>query len=52
MQYPVFICDDDQNQIEQTKKILGAAEMILSDDEEIEFSIASATDYMLSLIHI
>ena len=46
MQYPVFICDDDQNQIEQTKKILGAAEMILSDDEEIEFSIASATDYM------
>lgn len=46
MKYPVFICDDDQNQISQTEKILGVAEMILSDDEEVEFSIASATNYM------
>lgn len=46
MKYPVFICDDDQQQIELTKKILGAAEMILSDDEKIEFDIGSATNYL------
>lgn len=52
MKYPVFICDDDQEQIEQTKKILGAAEMILSDDEEVEFSIASATDYLSAIDYL
>ncbi|MDK6377937.1 LytR/AlgR family response regulator transcription factor [Lactobacillus crispatus] len=52
MKYPVFICDDDQNQIEQTKKILGAAEMILSDDEEVEFSIATATNYMDAITYL
>lgn len=52
MQYPVFICDDDQNQVDQTEKILGAAEMILSDDEEIEFSVASATDYLSAINYL
>lgn len=52
MKYPVFICDDDQNQISQTEKILGAAEMILSDDEEVEFSTASATDYMSAIDYL
>lgn len=45
MKYSVFICDDDQQQIKQTEKNLGAAEMILSDDEEVEFDIESATNY-------
>lgn len=52
MKYPVFICDDDKNQIEETKKILGAAEMILSGDEEVEFSIDTATNYMEAINYL
>ena len=45
MEHPVFICDDDSEQINQTTKILGLAEMILSDEEEVRFNIASAKTY-------
>lgn len=45
MEYPVFICDDEQEQIDQMQDILCRAEMILSDDETIEFKIFSETTY-------
>lgn len=45
MEYQVFICDDDQEQIDLTSKTLGGAEVILSDDEDIRFNINSATNY-------
>lgn len=45
MEYQVFICDDDQEQINLTREILGGAEIILSDDENIYFNIHSATNY-------
>lgn len=45
MEYQVFICDDDQEQIDLTNKILGGAEIILSDDENINFNVNSATNY-------
>lgn len=43
--YSVFICDDDQEQIDQINKILGVAEMILSDDVEIQFKSNSVTNF-------
>lgn len=46
MKYPVFICDDDQEQIAQLKTILNTAEMILSDDEDIKFDMFSATNFL------
>lgn len=45
MEYSVFICDDDPEQINQTTKILGAAEIILSDEESIQFNIKTAQTY-------
>lgn len=45
MKYPVFICDDDQDQINQIVKILGLAELCLSDENKIEFPINSATNF-------
>lgn len=49
MQYPIFICDDDPNSIMQISKILGAAEIILSDDDtqenKVEFKIILSSSY-------
>lgn len=46
MEYPVFICDDDQEQINQLNQILGIAEVIMSDeDKNVEFPSLSAHSY-------
>lgn len=45
MKYPVFICDDDPEQIELISKTLWTAEYILSDVEKVEFDVNSATNY-------
>ncbi|TSO26993.1 LytTR family transcriptional regulator DNA-binding domain-containing protein [Lactobacillus sp. LL6] len=52
MEYPVFICDDDQDQINVTIKILGRAEMILSDEEKVRFNINTATTYQDAVNYI
>jgi two-component system, LytTR family, response regulator AgrA len=54
MSYPVFICDDDPDQIAQVTDTLKRAEQILSDEEKVRFDLASqnnyqdAKDYLLS----
>lgn len=45
MKYPVFICDDDQRQINIIDKMIGIAEEIISDNHEIVFDIASANSF-------
>lgn len=41
MSYPVFICDDDPDQIAQVTDTLKRAEQILSDEEKVRFDLAS-----------
>ena len=43
--YPVFICDDDSSQITAIDQIVGKAEDILSDDEEVIFKTSFATNF-------
>ncbi|WP_201335993.1 response regulator, partial [Lactobacillus nasalidis] len=45
MSYPVFICDDDPEQIAQVIATLKRAEQILSDEEKIRFDLASQSNY-------
>lgn len=45
MSYPVFICDDDPEQIAQVTDTLKRAEQILSDEEKIRFDLASQGNY-------
>ena len=45
MKYPVFICDDDQMQVNDIVKMIGKAEEILSDEHAIEFDVASVTTF-------
>lgn len=42
--YTIFICDDEQEQINQLSYFVGGAGMILA-DSRIDFSIESATSY-------
>ena len=43
MKYPVFICDDEQEQINLITQLVKTAEFVLSENTKIEFSITSAT---------
>ncbi len=52
MDYSVFICDDDQQQINQIAKIIGISEEILSDEEKISFQIASANNYQDAVTYL
>ena len=45
MKYPVFICDDDQMQVNDIVKMIGKAEEILSDEHAIEFDVAFTTTF-------
>lgn len=45
MSYPVFICDDDPDQIAQVTDTLKRAEQILSDEEKVRFDLASQGNY-------
>ena len=45
MKYPVFICDDDQIQVNNIVKMIGKAEEIISDEHAIEFDVAFATTF-------
>lgn len=45
MKYPILICDDDQDQIQTLKDILGVTEMYLSDEKKVEFSLMPYTSY-------
>lgn len=52
MKYSVFICDDDQRQVEQIAKIVSMSEEILSDEEKINFQIASANNYQDAVTYL
>ena len=41
MRYPVFVCDDDQTQINDIVKMIGKAEEIISDELAVAFDVAS-----------
>lgn len=41
MRYPVFVCDDDQTQINDIVKMIGKAEEIISDEHAVAFDVAS-----------
>ena len=43
--YPVFICDDEPRQITIIDQILGKAEDILADNNEIRFRTSFATNF-------
>ena len=45
MRYPVFVCDDDQMQVNDIVKMIGKAEEILSDEHAIEFDVAFTTTF-------
>ncbi len=46
MKYSVFVCDDDQMQVNDIVKMIGKAEEIISDDHAIAFDVASATNFV------
>jgi two-component system response regulator AgrA len=52
MRYPVFICDDDPEQIAQVTATLKRAEQILSDEEKICFDLASQGNYQDAKAHL
>ena len=45
MRYPVFVCDDDQTQINDIVKMIGKAEEIISDEHAVAFDVASVTTF-------
>ena len=45
MRYPVFVCDDDQMQVNDIVKMIGKAEEIISDEHAVAFDVASVTTF-------
>ena len=45
MRYPVFVCDDDQMQVNDIVKMIGKAEEIISDEHSVAFDVASVTTF-------
>lgn len=45
MKYSVFICDDEQEQINNLKNIMEVAEMYLSDEKEVKFDLITYDSY-------
>lgn len=46
VKYPVFICDDDQKQIDEITKIVDNAQEFLTDQEKVEFQITPSDNYV------
>lgn len=49
MKYQILICDDDQEQIQLLKDILGVTEMYLSDEKKVEFELTSYSSYQQAM---
>lgn len=45
MKYSVFVCDDDQTQVNDIVKMIGKAEEIISDEHAVAFDVASVTTF-------
>lgn len=49
MKYPILICDDEQEQVQVLKDILGVTEMYLSDEKKVEFELVSYNSYQKAM---